>query len=1783
VKAIEPDNAVLSIVRDRDILRFTLKSSHTIEAQLAVSSTQVSQVIDEIGVTMDIPEQARGLGSHRQIETLPWDELVFCRGASALLPLAIQRGLAKLPSEDVRQLVIETDLLHVPWELFEIPSIVCKMCDTVIQEPPVCPHCRRLLLPDEFGQVDCVCGTPAHESLRTNCHTCDRDVSIRDLYSVPAFHLGQRFALGRRPKSSASSRADKQAIASPGSGPLRVLLVENPGGLSRTDEEVTSLLDFFRNNRHIIAATLLERENASPKSIRDQIANHGPFDIIHFIGHAEFVQHDPAESHLLLSHGDRVKLSDVPSVFGQFPARLVILNGCQTGMVASEEETQLGFPTAFLKLGCHGFVGTLARVYDRQAFHLSLNLYHELLQGTPLSDALLIAKQRMEKHEQVAGGGKWGAVYTRYAWAPFVAYGDPSLRLRSFDREVTWRDLAAAAQGTARSELARMRGAYHERTDEAPPPLPTGFLQNAEKPVWVALNTPPQGICALAEQMLSVDRHIVCLVDLARVKTDAHLSDYIGHDLLGREESLETLLPYIRQMTTSESALTLFVCGLDREAHLDRTLERLEQIEKLCVLSEGAIRVVLDGSTAIWAVLNALVSTHFLSLIVKHEELRSQTKGYALHSLRAWAEKLSEDELDSIAAEKWNRDTPDMYVRRIIEDEIAIFLGRTTADTRGFCVIGETGRGKTNLFCRLYMQQTQQQAEDRIRVPLFTTAGGLAEAAKGHGTIGHYFESQLARAALGDAYDVIDDRGERLERTFRVLREDAGGLPIELVVLIDAINELLPEETSSFVKQLTEWLSALCDDPVLRSGPVFWSVFVSSRAFSWRTFWHGREVEHRRYFGNVRLDENGELAENLFDFDPSVEARQAYELAGLKPEWSALDDDLRDLCRIPFILNILRSRASVAPSSQIKSYDDIMKYYESSVLLDRRSDAQALRTSGLREAVIKTMVKLLTTPPGKPVGRYLPEMVERDALCRELITQGYDKEETKNILYQLREESVLESRGGMVRFAFDRFFDYLFRNHLVGQAREGDWGSSDWLDVIARYHRSEYHRQGVSSALALEFRRLASAVQTANLVQVLLFEQDPVPPSHRQLVQEAMVVFGEMAPEKLAAVLAELHRHTQDILLVSGVACRVIASTRTNQHKKNALLSKLGAAVDAYLSRRSKDVESRVERRNLINILGGLGRAEAGIDLTIHLMCCVLGIEPVTQRLPDLLREYLEAFVDGKFQLLLGRIRDRALRHFRETYGRKRIILLVAGTALTTPGMLWFLARRPRLVFLLRHLSPVLQRLEFAIEVLVKSALLWVTERRSLSDAVFQQQLDAVDQFVFHGLLAPLVDAIQDEDRSNEYRKSIAENIAFLVGIVGLWPAIIRLFSYSEHGLDHLTELLQNGEGPALAEMLSLFDVTAGLSSVPDAIPKLRQLYLEPDAFRNYLGMLATIIQGTRDFSKVRELLWDVLTLETDRVIRAGLVRVPERAKLSREVFSIFTYMLRRTEAYNRQQLSEMITFVERVTEYLFDFDPREPELTDYLHAFLQTELFGHEDPFNPLLPLGVACQLSGRPYVGLEKSECSYISELISRLSQSSLPQRLALIDRVLRECVPMAYFAPLPVVATLADFVIMHNGLIREEPSVRKSITSVVRNLGYVGSGHSDRLFKNLESRVTALESSDMWMAQQVSELVHQIRQDAEGSRPDVAEVDYLYRSVDIFGGHDIVTTLFIEYPPVQKMLVTNLVENILRVQTASELAQGFLATIVEGLASPEINFSLLTLLFGGAPVEKEVDHAG
>ena len=121
----------------------------------------------------------------------------------------------------------------------------------------------------------------------------------------------------------------------------------------------------------------------------------------------------------MLTGSELVSLARLPN--------LVFFNACEAGRVRKSAaaaksvreriDRNIGLAEAYLRGGVANYIGTYWPVDDRAATTFADAFYSVLLNGTPVGDALLAGRMKVEKLKSID-------------WADYVLYGSPDFVLK---------------------------------------------------------------------------------------------------------------------------------------------------------------------------------------------------------------------------------------------------------------------------------------------------------------------------------------------------------------------------------------------------------------------------------------------------------------------------------------------------------------------------------------------------------------------------------------------------------------------------------------------------------------------------------------------------------------------------------------------------------------------------------------------------------------------------------------------------------------------------------------------------------------------------------------------------------------------------------------------------------------------------------------------------------------------------------------------------------------------------------------------------------------------------------------------------------------------------------------------------------------------------------------------------------------------------------------------------------------------------------------------------------
>jgi hypothetical protein len=209
--------------------------------------------------------------------------------------------------------------------------------------------------------------------------------------------LGLKLDIGRSLRAE-----DAGSWPEPRRGPSwRCLLIADPtGDLDAAGEEAAALRQWL--SEHGVECAYLAGAAATHEAVVSQLLRE--HDIIHYTGHVDFGTYA-----LRLADHDLPPLAIERLVRG---APIVFLNGCLSGGAVQ------GLTDAFLRAGAQAVVGSMFKVPADGAGAFSRKFYELALGGETLGRAMRDARKHVMSRPEYAA-----------AWACFVMYGDPCLRV----------------------------------------------------------------------------------------------------------------------------------------------------------------------------------------------------------------------------------------------------------------------------------------------------------------------------------------------------------------------------------------------------------------------------------------------------------------------------------------------------------------------------------------------------------------------------------------------------------------------------------------------------------------------------------------------------------------------------------------------------------------------------------------------------------------------------------------------------------------------------------------------------------------------------------------------------------------------------------------------------------------------------------------------------------------------------------------------------------------------------------------------------------------------------------------------------------------------------------------------------------------------------------------------------------------------------------------------------------------------------------------------------------
>ena len=245
-----------------------------------------------------------------------------------------------------------------------------------------------------------------------------------ELLHVGGRFLAQEHVVARQLEINAPGRSS--AIV-PAHDNLRVLVIADPrGDLSGARAEGEAVAERLRALPNVEVVALI---GETPYDTVSRELTRTSFDVLHYAGHAVFVEEDQGAGGFVLA-GNTLLTADDLSTRRYLP-RLIFANACRSAASRGADETTELFKAAqatrnmvagTLRAGARAFIGSAWTVDDEAARTFAVRFYEAIAEGgggdgapTSIGTAVLSARQAVAERERHAPA----------AWAGYTLYGSP--------------------------------------------------------------------------------------------------------------------------------------------------------------------------------------------------------------------------------------------------------------------------------------------------------------------------------------------------------------------------------------------------------------------------------------------------------------------------------------------------------------------------------------------------------------------------------------------------------------------------------------------------------------------------------------------------------------------------------------------------------------------------------------------------------------------------------------------------------------------------------------------------------------------------------------------------------------------------------------------------------------------------------------------------------------------------------------------------------------------------------------------------------------------------------------------------------------------------------------------------------------------------------------------------------------------------------------------------------------------------------------------------------------
>jgi CHAT domain-containing protein len=200
----------------------------------------------------------------------------------------------------------------------------------------------------------------------------------------------------------------------------RVLIVSNPtGDVPEAQQEAEALYEEMQQWSQELAVSFLAQTRASRYELLSRLPQQ---DIVYYVGHTTFDQHQPAHSGWELS-GERLTIADLDRV-SRLPA-LLFVNGCRSACTggALGIDGAYGMPEALLRAGASHYLGAVWEIPLSTSISFAAEFFRSLLCGNSIGASVRDARRILAEHPTKSSS----------AWASYTLYGNPATSLPTIE------------------------------------------------------------------------------------------------------------------------------------------------------------------------------------------------------------------------------------------------------------------------------------------------------------------------------------------------------------------------------------------------------------------------------------------------------------------------------------------------------------------------------------------------------------------------------------------------------------------------------------------------------------------------------------------------------------------------------------------------------------------------------------------------------------------------------------------------------------------------------------------------------------------------------------------------------------------------------------------------------------------------------------------------------------------------------------------------------------------------------------------------------------------------------------------------------------------------------------------------------------------------------------------------------------------------------------------------------------------------------------------------------